>query len=70
MNSKVKTSGVSVDADGINTVDWSMPMGISYEYQGFTIDARYTLGVTDAIKDTDVKNQVFQLTFGYKFKLK
>lgn len=56
--------------DGVNTVDWSMPMGISYEYQGFTIDARYTLGVTDAIKDTDVKNQVFQLTFGYKFKLK
>lgn len=66
---KVNTSDVSVD-DHINTVDWSMPMGISYEYQGFTIDARYTLGVTDAIKDTDVKNQVFQLTFGYKFKLK
>lgn len=70
VNSKVKAKGVSVDADGVNTVDWSMPMGISYEYQGFTIDARYTLGVTDAIKDTDVKNQVFQLTFGYKFKLK
>lgn len=69
VSSKVKYDGVSVDADGVKSTDWSMPIGISYEYAGFVLDARYTLGLTDAIKNVDAKNQVFQLTFGYKFKL-
>lgn len=69
VSSKVKYDGISIDADGVKSTDWSMPIGISYEYAGFVLDARYTLGITDAIKDVDAKNQVFQLTFGYKFKL-
>ena len=69
VNSELKQGGYSVDADGVKSMDWALPIGISYEYMGFCLDARYTLGITDAIKDTDVKNQVFQLTFGYKFKL-
>lgn len=69
VSSKFKYDGLSVDADGVKSTDWSMPIGISYEYAGFVLDARYTLGVSDAIKNVDAKNQVFQLTLGYKFKL-
>lgn len=64
--------GFKVSSKNINAVkstDWSMPIGISYEYLGFCLDARYTLGVSDAIKNMDAKNQVFSLTLGYKFKL-
>ena len=69
VSSKTKQSGVSVDNKGVKSTDWSMPIGISYEYLGFCLDARYTLGVSDAIKNQDAKNQVFSLTLGYKFKL-
>lgn len=64
--------GFKVSSKNINAIkstDWSMPIGISYEYLGFCLDARYTLGVSDAIKNMDAKNQVFSLTLGYKFKL-
>ncbi len=52
-----------------NTVDFSIPVGISYEYQNFVIDGRYNLGVTKVAKDWDAKNSVFQVTLGYKFAL-
>ncbi len=68
VNSEWTAAGHSVDAD-IKSVDISMPLGISYEYEGFCIDARYALGLTDVAKDTDMKNQVFSITLGYKFKL-
>ncbi len=74
VNKKIEAQGVSVDINKqlggeFQTFDFSIPIGISYEYAGFCLDARYTLGGTDVIKDVDAKNQVFQLTLGYKFKL-
>ena len=58
----------------IEKFDFSIPMGISYEFGGgFCFDGRYNLGLTKLNKagdgDKDVKNSVIQLTFGYKFKL-
>lgn len=54
------------------SVDFSIPMGISYEFcGGFCFDARYNLGLTKVWTENgkDVKNSVVQITFGYKFKL-
>ena len=53
----------------INTFDISIPFGISYDFGGVIIEGRYNLGLTDMINYADVKNRVFQLTLGYKFKL-
>ncbi len=85
VNSKVKfdgniaglAGGTDVDIkDGVNSFDFSVPMGVSYEYSNFVLDARYNLGVTKLIKDdynkylsNDSKNSVFQITLGYKFDL-
>ncbi len=57
------------DADGANSVNFSIPVGISYEYANICLDARYNIGVSHMVKDDSATGQVFQLTLGYKFKL-
>ncbi len=69
VSSKVKGGGHSVDYDGIKSVDFSVPVGMSYEYQNICFDARYNIGLTKLLNVGDVKNQVFQITVGYKFHL-
>lgn len=62
-----------------NTVDFSIPIGASYEFSDFVIDFRYNIGVSNVLKskkaitddiefDGDVKarNSVMMLTIGYK----
>ena len=56
--------------DKIKSFDFSIPVGISYEYANVVLDARYNIGLTKVFKDTDKgRNSVFQITLGYKFKL-
>lgn len=62
--------------DQCNKVDISIPVGVSYQVPTIPIyiDARANFGVTKIVKDKyadgdNSKNQVFQLTVGYKFKL-
>ena len=56
--------------DYINTFDFSVPVGLSYEYQNFVFDARYNIGCTKVFKNTDEGyNNVIQITIGYKFAL-
>lgn len=64
-------SGVNVTTNlpGIKSVDFSIPIGVSYEFNRFVIDGRYNFGLTKLIDDSDSKNSVFQFTFGYKFAL-
>ena len=60
----------SVSSDDFNSVDFSIPLGLSYLSQsGFGVDARYNLGVTDVIKNSsaDVRNSVFQFGLFYLF---
>ena len=54
--------------DRLNKFDLSIPMGISYEFSNFIIDARYNLGLTKVMKDPapSSKNSVIMLTVGYK----
>lgn len=54
--------------DGYKTFDLSIPLGLSYEFSDFVVDARYNLGLTN-INDNDHikhKNSVIMLTLGYK----
>lgn len=74
LSSKVKgeASGVTAELeveDGVKSIDLSIPVGISYQYQNLVFDARYNWGVTKIIDDADSKNSVFQITVGYKFSL-
>lgn len=69
---KIKAMGHSVTKDipsdaGVKTFDFSIPVGVSYEYKNVQLDARYNWGLTNVAKDGDAKNSVFQFTLGYKF---
>ena len=59
-----------VDAD-ISSVDFAIPLGLSYEFSHVVLDARYNLGLTKAISvlGESTKHSVFQITLGYKFGL-
>ena len=59
-----------IDAD-ISSLDFSIPIGISYEFSHVVLDARYNLSLTNAISVTgeSTKHSVFQITLGYKFGL-
>lgn len=65
---KSGTSG-SADLDGVKSVDLSIPVGVSYEYNNFVLDGRYNFGVTKWSDNSDSKHSVFQITLGYKFDL-
>lgn len=68
-SAKVQGVSASVDISGINSVDFSIPVGLSYEINNFVIDGRYNLGVSKIMDGSDSKNSVFQFTLGYKFAL-
>ena len=58
--------------DGVEGFDLSIPMGVSYEYRNFVLDARYNLGVTKILKGPNARssrNSVFMITLGYRFNL-
>ena len=52
----------------LNKFDLSIPVGLSYEYNRITFDARYNFGVTKLFKgvDNSSRNSVITLTLGYK----
>lgn len=69
---KFKGSGGSKEVeveDGVKSIDLSIPVGVSYQYQNIVFDARYNWGVTKIVDDVDSKHSVFQITVGYKFSL-
>ena len=73
VSDKVKVSGGSTSITKDNTdaesFDFSIPVGLSYEFNNVVIDARYNFGVTNIAEGGDAKNSVFQFTLGYKFAL-
>ncbi len=76
VSNKVKYAGITVDYDKyapdgaeVKTFDFSIPVGISYEYMNVCLDARYNIGVSKVAEGDAGRNSVFQITLGYKFKL-
>ena len=61
---------LGVDAD-IPSVDFAIPLGVSYEYSHVVLDVRYNFSLTNAISvlGESTKHSVFQITLGYKFGL-
>ena len=55
-------------ADGCKKFDLCIPVGLSYEFKNFVIDARYDFGLTKTFKDgEDGQNRGFLFTIGYQF---
>lgn len=59
----------SEDVDNAKSFDFSIPVGLSYEYSNVVLDARYNFGCTKVADHVDARNSVFQITLGYKFDL-
>lgn len=54
----------------VKKFDFSIPIGISYEYMNVILDARYNIGLTKVYKHLDTgKNCVFSFSAGYRFQL-
>lgn len=66
------------------SVDFGIPVGLSYEYKNIVLDARYYFGLTNCednnkipnepsiqkfISLKDIKNRYFSITLGYRFGL-
>jgi len=62
---------VNPDEDySVNKFDLSIPVGISYEFSNFVLDARYNWGLLKIQKNTDAfYNRCFMLSLGYKFQI-
>ena len=80
LSAKLDANGkkVDIDDDMVKSFELGVPVGLSYEFRNFVLDARYTLGLTKIFDekkfnqkdfDLDSKNLGFQLTLGYKFTL-
>ena len=75
VSAKIKHGDEKVDmGDDVKGFDFAIPVGLSYEFRHFVIDARYTFGLTEIFDtkkvDLDSKNLSFQLSLAYKFNLK
>ena len=71
VDAKVKSDKVEVDSsDSFQSVEISLPLGISYEISNFVIGARYNLGLAKINKGNGSwRNSVLMFTFGYKIPL-
>lgn len=53
-----------------NKVSLAIPIGLSYEYSQFVLDARYNIGLTDMLDTSEsFRSKTFMITLGYKFTL-
>jgi hypothetical protein len=84
MRAKAKYDDMTVDLDEVfglysaatdekvkvSTFDLSIPVGLSYEFKSFVLDARYNWGLTKVVNVGDAfYNRCFMLSLGYKFGL-
>ena len=55
-----------------NSIDFGIPVGLSYEYRNVTLNARYYFGLRRVDNTTDpdkARNRYLSLTLGYRFHL-
>ncbi len=74
LNSKqyVKVGGEdeTEDLEGVKGFDFSVGMGLTYNFDQFFVQGRYNLGLTDIWKDNEgdkARNNVIQFGVGYRF---
>ncbi|MBP5771419.1 MAG: PorT family protein [Bacteroidaceae bacterium] len=80
-NTKIKARGETLDFDKAlmflfqdddvkaNRLDVAIPIGLSYEFKGVTLDARYNLGLVKVFHglDDSIHHNTLIVTLGYKF---
>ena len=67
---KLSADGNSSNLEGAKSFNFSIPVGLSYEYASFVLDARYNIGVTKLFKEAEQgRNSTVSITIGYKFAL-
>lgn len=70
MSAKIEDVNYKDDAEKFN---FSIPIGVSYEYYNFVLDLRYNISASKVNKKSDSDNKwrsdLLQLTLGYKFEL-
>ena len=60
------------ETDVCKSMDFGIPMGLSYEYKNVTLDARYYFGLTKIDKSQElqnIRNRTLSVTLGYRFNL-
>ena len=62
-------ANLTEDLEGIKAFQFAIPLGASYEYKSFVLDARYNLYLTKAAKEAEGRHSVFTISLGYKFAL-
>ena len=62
-------ANLTEDLEGIKSFQFAIPLGASYEYKSFVLDARYNLYLTKAAKEAEGRHSVFTISLGYKFAL-
>ena len=53
--------------DDYKSTFFSVPVGVSYEFNSFVFDARYNIGISKVAKDYDGSFNALTFTVGYKF---
>ena len=69
MSAKVESEDVKEACEKVN---FSIPLGISYEISNFVLDLRYNMGLNKTNKADNgnkARSDLFQITLGYKFAL-
>ena len=70
--SQTPSGGFKSGQDFAKSIDFGIPVGLSYEYKNVVLDARYYFGLTKIDKTTyleDFRNRYFSFTLGYRFHL-
>jgi hypothetical protein len=67
----ISTEATSEGSSLYRKFDFSIPVGISYQYQNIVLDLRYNFGLNNVYKKDllNSKNQVLMMTLGYKIEL-
>ena len=72
-NPRTSMTSQSVSQSGVcKSVDFCIPLGLSYEYKNITLDARYHFGLTQIDKSENpdtAQNRYLSITLGYRFGL-
>jgi hypothetical protein len=57
-----------IEVNEAESFDFSVAGGLTFQTEmGLFASGRYNYGLTEIIKDADVRNSVFQISLGYKF---
>ena len=70
-DTQVVNQNVSM-SDVCKSIDWGIPVGLSYEYKNISLDTRYYFGLTkiDKTENPDnAQNRYLSITLGYRFHL-